>query len=458
MDALSEQLRSDTDAEQKIAAVKKFNEENEKRVDFVVGDNAETKQECISALLNFLAESSHPNSVPILCAIRLLCREEVGLEPLREIKNLQLLLEKTQLTTDFSDTTAIETGVEACKCFVNVCVQNIKNPNLYDEFLNTLEIPKHCTAALRNENLPDAFYFPLLRFYLQLCGRHQETLQYTTDQYLLPDLVRIIIKFSDRYEDTEARLTLLDAMSLTFIITQKLGPLEGPTDPVEEELKAFKRVIPYFQKFLALPKDKPIPLSIVSATVKCMINVPALCTDDFEHEKTLSDLLGFIIVQLEKPEEEIVAADLTPVLLILTSISKAIRASRVVIKDTLLPGWRDFEPTNNMIDPPEPLQDESTIGYKLLYCMTCSNPGLYHYSAELLFSVCDEDADEFVRVVGVGKGAGILANRGLLNSFSSRITRPSNQPRHDITEQDIEEWNRLMDRLEKHNQSHSQPK
>ena len=63
-------------------------------------------------------------------------------------------------------------------------------------------------------------------------------------------------------------------------------------------------------------------------------------------------------------------------------------------------------------------------------------------------------ADEFVRVVGIGKGAGLLANKGLLNSFSSKI----NQPRipRDITDQDVDEWEKLMERLEKHNRSATQ--
>ena len=120
--------------------------------------------------------------------------------------------------------------------------------------------------------------------------------------------------------------------------------------------------------------------------------------------------------------------------------------------------------------PPKQLEDKSTIGYKLLYCMTCSNPGLYHYSSELLFNLCDEDGkttarlmstilikttgDEFVRIVGIGKGAGILANRGLLANFASKMNRPTIP--QNVTEEDVKEWQSLMERLEKYNKGQGQ--
>merc|ERR1712137_852072 len=146
-------------------------------------------------------------------------------------------------------------------------------------------------------------------------------------------------------------------------------------------------------------------MGVVSATLKAMINIPASCTDDFEHEKTLQDMLDFTVLTLSQGEPE--APDLTPVLLILTSISRAIPASH--------------QPTNNMVDLPEALADPDSVGHRLVSCLTSPNPGLSHYAGELLFAVCKEDTDEFVRLIGLGHAAGLLANRGLLSNISARM-------------------------------------
>ena len=64
-------------------------------------------------------------------------------------------------------------------------------------------------------------------------------------------------------------------------------------------------MIPVFQKFLALRKNNEINLSIVSSTIKCMINVPAQCTDDFERNETLAALLEYVSIALDKPVDDL---------------------------------------------------------------------------------------------------------------------------------------------------------
>jgi len=269
---------------------------------------------------------------------------------------------------------------------------------------------------------------------------------------LIPHIANIICTLSTRYAEREdLRLGLVDSLSLLFVVSQHLGPLDGPKDPTDDELQAYKKLIPVFQNFLTLPNDDPKTHVIVSGTIKSMISVPGALTDDWDHQSTLRDLLTYLKFILDSSIVELESAELTPVLLILTSISRAIAPARTIIKDALFPEWKEFEPQNNMMDPPRQMQEHDSYGYKILELMTCPNIGLYHYSGELMFSLCDEDADEFVRVVGIGKGAGILANRGLLNSFSSKIKNPAIHPPRVITEEDVKQWESIMERLERQN-------
>jgi hypothetical protein len=60
-------------------------------------------------------------------------------------------------------------------------------------------------------------------------------------------------------------------------------------------------------------------------------------------------------------------------------------------------------------------------------------------------------ADEYVRLIGIGHAAGLLANRGLLGNIRTQ-SAPRTAPRQPITDEDVEKWNDLMDRLERHNQ------
>ena len=62
------------------------------------------------------------------------------------------------------------------------------------------------------------------------------------------------------------------------------------------------RLIPFLQRFLALPKEELMGEQMASASLKAMINVPSALTDDFEHEKTLKDMLDFLILNLKREE------------------------------------------------------------------------------------------------------------------------------------------------------------
>ena len=44
------------------------------------------------------------------------------------------------------------------------------------------------------------------------------------------------------------------------------------------------------------------------------------------------------------------------------------------------------------------MQEHDSYGYKILELMTCPNIGLYHYSGELMFSLCDEDGKLWIKL------------------------------------------------------------
>lgn len=57
-------------------------------------------------------------------------------------------------------------------------------------------------------------------------------------------------------------------------------------------------------------------------------------------------------------------------------------------------------------------------------------------------------ADEFVRIVGVGTGAGILANRGLLASFMGGARVVNAQNSGGLNEEDKRAWEESLKRIE----------
>jgi hypothetical protein len=61
--------------------------------------------------------------------------------------------------------------------------------------------------------------------------------------------------------------------------------------------------------------------------------------------------------------------------------------------------------------------DPDTIGARLIGHMTTFNIGLKHYVNEFLFTLCDQDANEFVRQTGFGNAAGLLATHNLLSAL-----------------------------------------
>ena len=53
---------------------------------------------------------------------------------------------------------------------------------------------------------------------------------------------QIICTLSTRYAEREdLRLGLVDSLSLLFVVSQHLGPLDGPKDPTDDELQAYKK-------------------------------------------------------------------------------------------------------------------------------------------------------------------------------------------------------------------------
>jgi hypothetical protein len=62
--------------------------------------------------------------------------------------------------------------------------------------------------------------------------------------------------------------------------------------------------------------------------------------------------------------------------------------------------------------------------------MTATNIGLKFYANELLFQICEENAERLVRLTGFGNAAGLLAMRNLfgMGAYLGHQDVPQQQP------------------------------
>lgn len=260
-------------------------------------------------------------------------------------------------------------------------------------------------------------------------------------------------------EDPSSHAATLAVMKLLTSVTLPLGPLNiTPRLPSDEEFEVFKGLVALFQNFLFLPRDGPRYDALRAQTVSCLINVPARCTDLFHPEKTLEALIYVLGVQLLAAEASGDApGSLVSVLLVLTSIAKAIPRARAILKHALFPADLVDSPggiTQDGVNIPHEVRDSGCMASRLIPYMCSLNTPLKQYASELLFEVCDEDPSELIRLTGFGYSAGLLATQGFINpekvtNVETRHWDPEDpSASDDLPEEPPQELLDLMRRLE----------
>lgn len=304
---------------------------------------------------------------------------------------------------------------ETAKVLCNLLFHREQHIELLADDFNIVE---RLVATIQSPGTDRALADTLIRVFLRLSPNKA-----VRESMLTLPILSIISEFLERLlarvEEEQVRPQIIDAMGLLVNITLPLGPLNSvPRLPSNEEFEIYKTLVATFQSYLFLPRDGPRFDRLRAQTVSCLINVPAACTELFDPERTLEALLYILSVQVRVADETgDHSGALLSVLLVLTSIAKAIPRARQIIKRAIFPAEL-VDPgttTADGVNTPVEVRESGCIASKIIPLMCSLSEGLKMYASEFLYEVCDEDSNELIRLAGFGYSAGLLAMRGLFN-------------------------------------------
>jgi Guanine nucleotide exchange factor synembryn len=175
----------------------------------------------------------------------------------------------------------------------------------------------------------------------------------------------------------------------------------------------FSRLVQLYQVLLFNEKQDATFHQIRLNVVNCLINVPGETTSWFAPEPTLQALFGVmhaLVYSVPKDENgrrqldtSEIDGTLTPVLLVLTSISKAIPRARLILRQLVFPAElldpstapmaskEDMKSGKKGIDPPKALAESDSIAKHLVNVMCSFRAGLKHHASDFLFVLCNSD-------------------------------------------------------------------
>jgi len=368
----------------------------------------------------------------LLEAVRICCREEDGMDELCKQENTRMVFEMAgYISTQYPQSD--EVALEATKLLVNMLVKLPSTKQPFLEASGASSIANKIQGCHYNSPL----LFPLCRiiFHLsldpQVCA---DFVKYGT----VGAMIKILEECVTSSTTTLPEPTVSDALRVIFNLTMWLGPLNGtPTQPSSTQSQELSRLIPIIRKILSVPSEDAYQAKL--AVVNCLINVPSGHMKHVFDDATLNQLVNILKVQLMK---ENTAEGLTSVLMVLTLAATELKEKRPLLRGQILPQNLSTEVT---IDGP---QETVSIASKLKEHMTSVNVALKHYSSEFIFVLCDEDPTEFSRVVGLGAGAGLLADKKLLSAFSGLA--PNRQEPKEANDSDEEaELEELAQKIER---------
>mmetsp|Transcript_20868 Transcript_20868/g.28785 ORF Transcript_20868/g.28785 Transcript_20868/m.28785 type:complete len:501 (+) Transcript_20868:64-1566(+) len=314
---------------------------------------------------------------------------------------------------------------EAAKCIVNIITRHERTEAIVEAF-NVLPC---LLLHLKHQSFPKDSRFPFLRLLLRMT--FERVLKF---RLFSSSVLNILADLLDRsLEDIDHPIYTHDieeCLKVIFSVSIPLGPLEGPTLPTEEQYQGFKQMIKAFQILLFLPKE-PRYRRLKSAAVSALINVPARCTDLFEPERTLDALIDVLHFQVDiaVADESRAAEVLTPILLNLTAIAKAIPRARPILRAAVFPKEVFEADSQATIQAHEILEKGDSLASKLMEFMTSFNVAVKHYANNFFYVILDEDANELVRLAGFGRAAGLLATLKLFGMDKMAEAQLGGRPR-----------------------------
>lgn len=169
------------------------------------------------------------------------------------------------------------------------------------------------------------------------------------------------------------------------------------------------------------PDASPRADGVRAAAISCLLNTPRgdaslalMAHGAAQQPSDAACLLHRLEALLREPGAR---ADRTVTLLMLVDrLARGSDATRQQLRALVLPPAKYGRDVLVSGGVEQPHAADDSLCNLLVARMGAADLGVSHYAGDLLFALCDDDADEFTRCVGFGRAAGLLAMRGLMRT------------------------------------------
>jgi hypothetical protein len=478
---LQQILGTKVNTSERLALLKEFTTFHEQTQNFVPAYGIELKTAVVEILVNDLQNNTFANNEEqslILKTLRLLGREAEGIQPLLEHAAIHRIMELAGLSRCSSSlpsssspsltSTSIEqkstycpdVEEEALKCLVNMA---LRHEGVSAVFV-TLNGPAHLISRLQqltssSGTLETRLLFALTRLAVVLTTPHKGSPNPVSAALLSLGVLPVLVDLLHRTVSDSALfplqcpLYLHEVLKTFFNVTIDMGPLGSGTLHYETYLPKFQFAVDVLLRILHEPNEGGANRTLHAlklSVVNCLINIPPKDVQVILKEpyKTIDSLLEVLAVQLQGVDErsDDAASELVTLLMLLTAIagphgvlsdsqlktlSPHLQPREYLLK-RLFPN-RDLdreESEHEQLSVETKYKDTKTLGNQIIKHMTATNIGLKFYANELLFQICEENAERLVRLTGFGNAAGLLAMRNLfgMGAYLGHQDVPQQQP------------------------------
>lgn len=360
-------------------------------------------------------------------------------------------------STDFTLSAKAEVG----KCLVNIffkmpaCLELATKEGKHFQLVDKIKNMDPIT-----EFTPE-YAFPALRL-LFLFARPQDgnTIYRDFAKYgvisLMCQFIKAWLTIDGCTENTTILLAIKEALQVTFSATLDMGNLaKGEQMNYEEILPNYKEEMKLITDVLCLTstQHKEQMNELKMSAINCCVNIPTKFTSILlivgDKELVLKNLFDLLDDEMSIVDET--RKNFLPLFMILKNLLAVNVDIRPYAMNRMFPG-RDLESEadrNNdgklCMDVPDPVAE--TTGNKIVKLMTSFHQAVQFTSNDLLFALVGEEADMFIRLVGFGNAAGLLAMRNLFGMGAnlhgdtlSQFKQESKNMAENMTEEEKEKF------------------
>ena len=279
----------------------------------------------------------------------------------------------------------------------------------------------------------DIQVFPICRIIFQMAIDKENAAIY--NKYgINNEIIKLIGECWEEYKESKEIATITgELLRVVFTLTMSLGPLENgePKQPTSQQNEECILLLHLYSNLITIPITID-NYAILTTIVNCLINIPVNLYLNQIPKSTLQNLLNILYFQINlinnKTERTITPEDMVPTLMLLSIIAKHDKNARNYIREIGIPNYND-----DLVVSVEGPKHESidSLVTKLKPFITSVNPALKYYVQETFFVLCDEDPNQYVRLLGFGNASGLLMERQLFGSMtnsSSNNNIPSSSP------------------------------